>query len=518
MTNGSRTLHSHGVEAIRERVGKALSDQAGDLAFHYQLLFRIVLLLSPVMLIVLVVTASVLVDFSKLPAERLVVSSVLLACLCGMDIYLSVRMWKPALLIRRDNLTVSHFLFLHGVVLEWDQIQGVTEEKVRILGDRSVTRLRIVYRKADNKRREIILAPHVLRNGDEAARLLKRILPVALSVEADRKLDQLKTVPLKQIRYKGLELDEQGITVASPVTRERKVILWDRILRLQAEGAFDGSRGPVTLFLEFTSGASTKRLTLRGVESYEFIEFIKLIMSRVKKEVSHPDLLKLMENPRHDMNIDTGVAILIISGFVLVIAGITSLLFYPPVITSIWTYPLLLIPLCLIPLIYAIKLQLDKNVDDRQKKIKSRMAALGMNVGAIAAAAILFILSPASLTWLMADANAMMGNSNAAETYYRQAEKDLSDNADFLFAFAQYYYKNKEWRQAADYYIQAYEKDPTNWIAGPLEKIPDSLNKAGLTGDALDWCDTIASDYAKRKDVVRAMKKMKAEISKNADE
>ena len=475
------------------------------------------MLLSPIMLLLMLPLAYLLVDLSTLPVTGLIAGAVVLVWLCAVDIYLGWRAWKPALIIRRDSLTVNHFIFLHSVVLDWDRIEGMTEEKVPIIGRRSMARFKIAYWKSENKKREILVAPHNLENGDAAVALLKKVLPMGISAQGGHKLEQLRSASLNQYRYKGLELDEQGITAVSPVTREKKVILWERIVRLTADGPFDGSRAMVALHLEFAGGASSKRLTLRGVESYEFIEFIKLLMGRVRREAIDPRLFQLIQKPVSVGNIDTGVALLIISGFILALAGLVILFFYPPTITSHWIYPLLLIPLCLFPFVYTIKLQMEAGEGSGRKKFKSRMAALSFNLGTFVAIVILFLLSPASFSWLLADAHATMGDLKAAETHYLRAEKDLSANADFLFAFGQYYYKTQAWGQAADYYIRAYEKDPDNWVAEPLEKIPDALYRAARTGEALEWCDAILDRYAKRGDVVKVISKKRMEIAKHTD-
>jgi len=47
-------------------------------------------------------------------------------------------------------------------------------------------------------------------------------------------------------------------------------------------------------------------------------------------------------------------------------------------------------------------------------------------------------------------------------------------------------------------------------------KIPDSLYKAGLDDEALEWCSIIMDDYSNRKKVVKAIQRKREEKSKHS--
>ena len=506
----------HTEKSIREKAREALASHNDIRIFYYAYPVRLALLLVPLELALVFYLKPLPINFSQLPIEGTIVLSAVLISAIVIYIFFLWKTWKPALVIQNDKLIYNKIGFGRGISIEWRQIEGLVEDEAAYFGNRSNKRVKIVFRKMNDTIGHFVLSPKALHKGNEAFSWLKKIIPTGPSENICRRLEKLKRSPISNIKYRKIDLSKQGITVESPITRRKEVISWDSISVLNSEEDLATSTGYAAIKIEYTKNAKRRRLRVRGVISHELLDFIRLLMAHVSREAIDPSLFQLLEAPEDAGKIDPVVAALIISGFILGIAGLIILSFYPPTIGSTWIYPLLLIPLCLVPLLLTIKLQLRKDSANDKKKSSSIWAALGFNLGTLGAIAILFMLSPASFTWLVADLNALAGKMDAAETHYHQAEKELSDNADFLFAFAQFYYKANDWEKAARYYIRAYEKDPTNWMAGTLEKIPDALWKAGLTDEASAWCDTIIREYSSRPDVVKAIGRKRKAITAKA--
>lgn len=498
-------------KSIRERIRASMTGADEFRNFYYNHLFKVVLLLLPFEIAFVLFFMPYAIDFSGLPVEGAIVLSVFSILLAAAYVHILWRLCKPALTIREDKLRYSKIAFIRALEIDWDHIDGLTEEEVPYTRFTSVKVMKIIYRKMNDTVGQIVLNPNVLHKGNEAFSFLKKIIPPGPSVDAARRLADLKRSPLKNARYKNIELNDQGLNIESRTSKKTVTIPWDAIAALDSEN--DTGAGQTVIKIEYLKNSKKGRLVLRSTPSREFLDFLKLLMAHAKRNAIAPRLYKLLEPPIEAAKLDPVAAFLIISGFVLAIVGLIVLSFYPPTIASTWTYPLLLIPLCLFPLILTLRLQLGRNTAGARKRSYSIFAGLGFNFGTILAIAILFMLSPASYSWLAADANALCGRMDAAVAHYQKAETHLHENADFLFALGQFYYKKKDWEYAARYYIRAYEKDPTNWFAGPLEKIPDSLYNAGLTDEALAWCDKIMQSYAGRPDVMKVIQQKRKEIA-----
>ncbi len=295
-------------------------------------------------------------------------------------------------------------------------------------------------------------------------------------------------------------------------------ILWDSIVNVTED------KSPIPLFkkekglkIVYERKNSTNGRVILTKSSFrngdEALSLIKTIASGKINENEKCDFQQKAKSvDASSIKVDNIVALLIISGFIIGIGGFFVLTFYPPTIGSTWLYPLLMLPLSGVPLFLTIKMVLSA-ARDKLKTTSTRVAAFGFNIGTICAVAFMFFMSPASTYWIMADFYGICGKVDRAEFYYQKAETDLSGNADFLFAFAQMYYQDGNWENAARYYIDSYEKDPTNWMKDPLKKVVDALNKAGKSDEALDWCDRIIQDYSRNRIIVRVFEREKEEIA-----
>ena len=512
MGSADETIGLHAEKAIGQRVRTALTG-AREFRVLYSHLFKLGLMLLPLEIALVFLFKPLSIDFSGFPVEGVIVLSSFSVCVIAVYVFLIWRAWQPALIIRTDKLKYNHIALARGIEIEWDRIEGLMEEEAPYSRLKPAKILKIVYRKMNDTVGQIVLKQNLLNKGSEAFSFLKKIIPPGPSADVYRRLDDLKRSLKEDFKYNNIKLNDRGLNVSSKVSEKTAVIPWHCITSLGSENDIAASTGITAIIIEFTKNNRRGRLVVRGIISKEFLDFVKLVMANTRRDAIAPRLFQLLEPRKEALNVDPAVALLIISGFVLAIAGLIILVFYPPTIASTWTYPLLLIPLSVCPLILTLKLQLSKNPANTGKRSSSIFAGIGFNMGTLCAIAILFMLSPASYSWLLADANAMCGRVDDAVAHYQKAEKHLSENSDFLFAFAQLYYKKKDWKNAAHYYIRAYEKDPTNWFAGPLERIPDSLYKAGLMDEALTWCDKIIQSYSSRPDVVRVIRQKRKEIA-----
>lgn len=349
------------------------------------------------------------IDIESMPAEAIWVFFGFMFILFSVSVFLIIKNRKPSLEISVDGIKCNQAPFETSKSVSWNLIQYMAIEKYIAPLQKDMSKPLIVIRvfyheRHSNTSEQLVIRPHLLKNGNEAVSFLKQIIPVRDS------------------------------TTSSPI-----------------QSSLDQAVDPV-------------------------------------------------------------VAVLIISGGLLVIVDVIILVFYPPTIASTWTYPLLLIPLGLVPFLYTVMLLASNNSVIQKNRPKKIIAALSFNMGLLVAIFILFYQSPSSYSWMLADVNAMSGDLDTAEYYYKKAEPALAPNADFLFAFAQMYSIKNDWDNASRYYILSYEKDPTNWMTETLVKIPESLHKAKKTTEALEWCDKIKKSYSHRKDVIREMDRIRKKI------
>lgn len=300
-------------------------------------------------------------------------------------------------------------------------------------------------------------------------------------------------------------------------------IVWDSVVKVMEDNA------PIPIFnkekrlkiIYQRKGGTNGRAILHKTSFQDGAEAFSLIKTMVSGKINNDEKRETQQAAKtvevSSIKVDNAVALLLISGFIIGIGGYFVLTFYPPTIGSTWLYPLLMLPLSGVPLFLIYKMVLSA-ARGKSKTTSARWAAFGFNIGTICAAAFMFFMSPASMYWVLADFNGIRGKVDRAEFYYQKAEKDLSGNADFLFAFAQIYYQNGDWENAAGYFIDSYEKDPTNWMKEPLKKVVDSLYKAGKSDEALDWCDRIIQDYSGNKIIVKAFERKKEEITRVASQ
>ncbi len=220
--------------------------------------------------------------------------------------------------------------------VEWDQITGLTEDIIKQFGGKPIKRLKVVFNKTDNTADQIILNSNILQKSDKAFSCLKRIIPPGPSVEVCRRLEKLKQSPIQNFRYKNIDLSNQGIAFVSKNSGKKIVIHWNHISLLISERPITADDHYAAIKIEYMQNTAKRRLTIRGAVAYEFLEFIKLLMSRVERDVIDPDLFQIIEPHDNAINVDPAVASLIITGFLLAIAGIVILSFYPPTIASTW--------------------------------------------------------------------------------------------------------------------------------------------------------------------------------------
>jgi tetratricopeptide (TPR) repeat protein len=471
-------------------------------SFSHATQVRIALAIMPLSLLLIV--SCLPFNMREMPVEGVIVLSVFFIGLLTLCIWFFLKAIKPAIILSSRGM--SYNPLGKKIFLEWEHIDGLVEDKASIRAGKYDEKIKIVYNAGDSSIRELIISAKLFTKGSELFSLLKKIIPQKSSKELEDRLSQLKPLSTVTMKYKNMELSTQGIMVPS----NNNMIAWNNIVSLKTAGYVIAGYGQI--IVEYTSGSSKQILQIQSSTNEFYKECIRFLLAYAKNAAVDPGLIKILNYPVEAAKADFMAVFLICSGIILTFAGLLILSFYAPTIPSTWIYPLLIIPFSLFPLIWTIKLLAGRFSGASRNPSAKIYAALFFNIGTLCSVAILFAFSPASITWLLADACAITDRFNNAENYYKRAESELSGNSDFLFSVGQFYFKKKDWNAAARYYILAYEKDPTNWMAGPLEKIPRSLLLAGRGQEAIEWCNKILKSYSERKDVTRVIAKLKEAI------
>ncbi len=477
-------------------------------SFSYSTQVRIALAVMPLSLLLIVFCLPF--NIRQMPVEGIIVLSVFFIGLMALCIWFFLKAMKPAVIL--SNRGMSYNPLGKKIFLEWERIDGLVEDSTSTRAGKYDEKIKIVYNASDSSIRELIISAKQFTKGSELFSILKKIIPQKSSKELENRLCQFKPLSTVTMKYKNIELSTQGIMVLS----NKNIITWDNIVSLKTTGYVIAGYGPV--IVEYTSGSSKQILQIQSSTNEIYKECVRFLLAYAKNAAVDPGLIKILNYPVKAAKADFMVVFLICNGIILTLAGLLILSFYAPTIPSTWIYPLLIIPFSFFPFIWTIKLLAGRFSGASRNPSAKIYAALFFNIGTLCSVAILFALSPASMTWLLADACAMTDRFDNAENYYKRAESELSGNSDFLFSLGQFYFKKKDWNAAARYYILAYEKDPTNWMARPLEKIPRSLLLAGRDKEAIGWCDKILNSYSDRKDVTRVIAKLKEETNNKDSE
>lgn len=468
------------------------------------------LLLSATPLLMLGMPLCLPFTFSQLPTEGAITLASFFCLLLALTGYCAWKYWQPALILTGEGIEYPLANPFKPVSLPWNRIQGITMD-VRTVSGKPKAMARLILAPDSRGVTEVVIGLHVLEGGEKAAALLKQMIPEKRTRDFAAELLRFTPVSTETLQYRTLEITREGIVCpGGRGGKQRIAVPWDRIDSIKTEGYVIAGYGSITVY--YLDKGGTNRLEIRAATSERYHDCIKLLIANAKNAALDPGVMAILEYPVASARADMGTILLVCTGIVMAIAGLLILSFYPPTIASTWLYPLLLLPLCAAPFAWTLKLLSSRFMGGGAAPSRKLAAASLFNIGTLLAIMILFALSPASLSWLLADTNALLGRMEQAEAHYLQAEPALAGNGDFLFSLGQFYARKQEWHKSSRYYIRAYEKDPTNWMLQPLLKIPDSLCRAGQYAEALHWCDRISGQYGARRDIVRTMEKKKQEI------
>ncbi len=461
---------------------------------------RLLVSITPVMMVI----SLKLLPFklSQMPVEGAFVLTTLFVLFFLLVVYLVWRIWQPALTLSSQGIEQKLSRFFTTDFVAWNTIQGMTVNERTVQGTLQKM-VKMVIATEEGKTRELVFGIAGLDDGEEALKILRQIVPERKPEDFSRVLTRLKPLQTEAMQYRDINMTPEGIV------HKGESISWDRITNLMTEGFVIAGYGSVAV--EYTGGV--KQLAIRASTKQEYLDCIRLILSKSRNASVDPAIIGMLEYPTDAAKKDSYAVFLIVTGFLLSLAGLIVLSFYPPTVGTTWLYPLLLLPLALAPLAWTLKLLSTRfqggNADPSRKIIGGML----FNLGAVLSVATLFILSPASFTWLLADSAALTGRMEQAEGLYLKAEPVLAKNEDFIFTMGQFYSRKGDWNKAAGYYIRSYDKDPTNWMPAPLANIPDSLSKAGRYEEALKWCERIQIQYAGNRHVTNLIERKRKEIT-----
>jgi len=469
--------------------------------FYYQLHLRLIISITPMMMLLLLKLLPF--NVSQLPIEGATVLAVLFLFFFLFAIFVAWRFWQPALTLTKRGIEQNLSALFTTDFVAWATIEGMMVDERNVYG-RIQKMVKLVIATDDGRTREAIFAVTALHDGAEALTILRRLVPERKPSDFSHVLQRLKPLQTEKMHYRDIELTREG------VVRKGETIPWDHITFIRMEGMVIAGYGSVTLGYSGKIGGS--KLIIRASTNDKYLDCIKLILSKAQKASVDPGIIGMLGYPVEAARRDGYAVALIVTGFLLSLMGLIVLSFYPPTVASTWLYPLLLIPLAIAPLVWTLKLLSTRFKGGMANSSGKIIGATLFNFGPVLSVAILFSLSPASFLWLLADSSALAGRMEQAEKLYMKAEPALGKNEDFIFTLGQFYFRKGDWNRAAGYYMQSYKKDPTNWLPEPLEKIPESLLRAGRHEEALQWCERIMGQYTGNRQVTRMIERMKKEI------
>lgn len=470
---------------------------------HFYLLLPLRLLISTTPVVMLLSLKLLPFKVSQMPVEGATVLTALFILFFLLVVFAVWRMWQPALTLSARGVEQNLSRFFTTDFAAWETIEGMTVNERTVQG-RLQKMVKLVIATDEGRTRESVFGITGLDEGEEALTILRRLVPERKPEDFSRVLKRLKPLQTETMRYRDIELTREGIA------RKGEIIPWDQITCMTTEGLVIAGYGSVVI--EYSGKGDGGKFSIRASTTEEYLDCIKLILSKGRNISVDPGIIRMLEYPAGAAKKDGYAVLLIVTGVLLSLVGLIVLSFYPPTVDSTWLYPLLLLPLALAPLVWTLKLlgtRYKGGAADPSRKI---VGATLFNLGTVLSVAILFILSPASFLWLLADTAALSGRMEQAQELYMKAEPALGKNEDFIFTLGQFYFRKGEWNRAAGYYIRSYEKDRTNWLPEPLAKIPDSLSKAGRHEEALQWCERILRQYAGNRQVTGVIERRKKEI------
>lgn len=501
-------------DSPKSRAAEIFRDIFAERSFGYATQFKLAIFILPITFTLMMLRLPV--NLQEMPTAGRIIHTCILLTPLIIFLFLAWVAFRPAVIVNAAGLVFRELsLSTHQNKITWEQIIGLTVDFITPYRGKPVERIKIIYRSGNAEPGEILIVCGQYAQGDQLSTLLKQIIPQTKPEAMDQGLFQLHELPTGSLTYRSYVLNSQGIQLPSGVLGKGDGIPWEHITAIKTDPLVIAGYGAT--MIEYTRGSDGGMVRIPAEASDAYRECVNYLISCAHNATLDPALAKITAYPVKEAKADNVAVGLLICGIILSIAGLIILSFYPPTVVSTWTYPLLLIPFGLIPFVMALRLLLGRFAGGGATAYKKVVAATLFNAGVLASVAILFILSPASFTWLLADTFALIGNLGAAETLYKRCEPQLSGNEDFVFTLGQFYFKKGDWEMATHYYIRSYEKDPTNWMPIPLSRIPEALSRAGHHQEALGWCDTILTRYSTRKDVVTVIQKKKEEILAHAE-
>lgn len=407
---------------------------------HFYLLLPLRLLISITPMVILLSLKLLPFKVSLMPVEAVTVLTVFFILFFLITVFAVWRMWQPALTLSTRGVDQRLSRFFTTDFAAWDTIQGMTVNERTVQGKLQKI-VKLVIATEEGGTREYAFGITGLDGGEEALEILRQMVPERKPEDFSRVLARLKPLQTETMQYRDIKVAPEGIV------RKGETIAWDRITNLTTEGFVIAGYGSVAV--GYTGGG--KPLGIRASTTQEYLDCIRLILSKARNTSVDPGIIGMLEYPAEAAKKDGYAVLLIVTGVILSLGGLIILSFYPPTVESTWLYPLLILPLALAPLAWTLKLLGTRFQGGNADPSRKIVGATLFNLGTVVSVAILFSLSPASFLWLLADTAALTGRMEQAEGLYMKAEPALAKNEDFIFTLGQFYSRKGDWKRAAGY-------------------------------------------------------------------
>jgi hypothetical protein len=236
---------------------------------------------------------------------------------------------KPALTISSDAIILKQNPFFPPLVLGWNQILGLQEDKMntsRRLSPNShgMEILRIIYRCFDKGSGEIVISEfllkkNALRDGDTLFRLLKKTIPKEMATEQHNTSQTVSDRPFTPFFHNNIEFDSSGITIHTDTPENSSFIPWGRVTRFTVDRYALIKEDRAVLIFSYSTDSGIKDLMVEGRISKEMKSLAKNAAIRINPGALDKDVMIFMRSlsPRFVYTVLLGfiLFLLILAGF-----------------------------------------------------------------------------------------------------------------------------------------------------------------------------------------------------------
>jgi hypothetical protein len=230
-------------------------------------------------------------------------------CLASFSVLMFIcsrQLSKPALSITSDTIILKQNPFFPPLVLTWNQIIGLQEDKMNTSrrlssNGRGIEILRIIYRCFDKGSGEIVISEfllkkNILRDGDTLFRLLKKIIPKKMAPVQPDICQTASERPFSPFFHNNIEFDSSGITVHTAPPEKNIFIPWGKVTRFIVDRHALLKEDRAVLKFSYPTDSGIKDLIVEGRISKEMKFLAKNAALRINPGALDKDVMIFMRS------------------------------------------------------------------------------------------------------------------------------------------------------------------------------------------------------------------------------